>query len=280
MALELEHNPFTSSGGNLSGFALDASPVVPNDNADLFDRVVALGIDVTGGAGSVAIVTEAGQSRTVGMVAGGSLPVGVRRVLATGTTATGIVAYSTSLGPAYTSKPYPEAALTLTAVLPPDTALNETAFDADKNSDCVFACDFEGLDLSQPGYIWDAGGAGSGSYVGIRDDMLIVRAFDGGAPWDVGTAYLTSTMPSGDGTLVWSIELTLARVRAWWNGVELAQNGQRSATAPRPDYGGANESCYIGTQGGSIPSGETAASTAIATYTGASWLRYYKDQSV
>ena len=57
MALELEHNPFTSSGGNLSGFALDASPVVPNDNADLFDRVVALGIDVTGGAGSVAIVT-------------------------------------------------------------------------------------------------------------------------------------------------------------------------------------------------------------------------------
>ena len=48
-------NPFTSSGGNLSGFARDVIPVTPNDGADL--------------------------------------QVGIVRVWATGTTATGIVAF-------------------------------------------------------------------------------------------------------------------------------------------------------------------------------------------
>ncbi len=69
--------------------AWSAAAVTPNDGADLpkvFARITAVG------AGNIAVVCSGGGSVTLGIAAGGVLPVFVDRVLATGTTATGIVA--------------------------------------------------------------------------------------------------------------------------------------------------------------------------------------------
>jgi hypothetical protein len=86
-------NPWTSSGGNLTGLCRDIIPVTPNNDADIAAGTVAVGIKCTGDAGNVAIVTAAGETRTYPIASGEELPVGVSRVLATGTTATGIWAF-------------------------------------------------------------------------------------------------------------------------------------------------------------------------------------------
>lgn len=84
-------NPFDSSGGNLSGFATDVISVTPNDSTDLAN--VALGITCKGAAGDVVFVTAKGTTRTYPITLGEVLPVGIARVLSTGTTATGIWAF-------------------------------------------------------------------------------------------------------------------------------------------------------------------------------------------
>lgn len=80
-------NPFSSQARSISGPATDVLPVTPDDGTDLADVAIALYVE-TGGA--VAIDTVGGQTRTVEMADFSILPVGVRRVRATGTTATGI----------------------------------------------------------------------------------------------------------------------------------------------------------------------------------------------
>lgn len=68
----------------ITGFA-----VAPSDGADLADVTRAVFV---GGSGSLAVVFTSGTEVTLTGVAGGSvLPLRVRRIKATGTTATGIV---------------------------------------------------------------------------------------------------------------------------------------------------------------------------------------------
>ncbi|HEV8035863.1 spike base protein, RCAP_Rcc01079 family [Yoonia sp.] len=88
-------NPWTSSGGNLTGLARDVLPVTPNDSADILAGAVALGIVCKGSAGDVVIVTVEGNERTYPIAAEEILPVGISRVKSTGTTATGIWAFMT-----------------------------------------------------------------------------------------------------------------------------------------------------------------------------------------
>lgn len=88
-------NPFTSSGGNLSGFARDVAPVTPSDDDDIAPGSAALGIICKGDAGNVSIVTVEGNTRTYPIAAGETLPVGITRVRSTNTTATGIWAFLT-----------------------------------------------------------------------------------------------------------------------------------------------------------------------------------------
>jgi hypothetical protein len=80
-------NPFDSREASLSGPAHDIVPVTPSDSLDL--SIVALALYVQTG-GNLSIVTEAGTARTVTVADFSILPVGVRRVNLTGTTATGI----------------------------------------------------------------------------------------------------------------------------------------------------------------------------------------------
>ena len=88
-------NPFTSSGGNLSGFSMDIMPVTPSDSNDIVAGGAALAIVCKGAAGDVAFVTVAGNTRIYPIDLGEVVPAGITRVLATGTTATGIWAHLT-----------------------------------------------------------------------------------------------------------------------------------------------------------------------------------------
>lgn len=80
-------NPFENRAIALSGPATDIVPVTPDDATDLGDVAVALYIET---AGTVNLVTVNGGSRSVNVAGNSILPVGTRRVLSTGTTATGI----------------------------------------------------------------------------------------------------------------------------------------------------------------------------------------------
>ncbi len=77
-------DPFAARAGALSGPARDIAPIVPSDADDLSD--VAASIYVEAG-GVVRFETVAGGERTVKVASFSVLPVGVRKVFATGTDA-------------------------------------------------------------------------------------------------------------------------------------------------------------------------------------------------
>lgn len=80
-------NPFNNRVSSLSGPARDIVPVTPSDSTDLTD--VAIGLYVETG-GTIVLTTVQGQTRTVQVADFSILPVGVVRVLSTGTSASGI----------------------------------------------------------------------------------------------------------------------------------------------------------------------------------------------
>lgn len=80
-------NPFTGRSTALSGPATDLAPITANDAHDIQNVAIALYVE-TGGA--LRIVTVAGETRDLNVDDYSIMPVGVRRVMATGTTASGI----------------------------------------------------------------------------------------------------------------------------------------------------------------------------------------------
>jgi hypothetical protein len=86
-------SPFTGAGGNLTGFAKDVRAVTPSNDADLDANLAAIALICKGSAGDVSIVTASGETRTYPIGEGETLPVGVVRVRASGTTATALYAF-------------------------------------------------------------------------------------------------------------------------------------------------------------------------------------------
>lgn len=80
-------NPFENRALPINGPAHDILPVSPDDAADIGEIAVALYVET---GGSLTFVTVKGATRTVTVTDFAILPVGVSRVLATGTTASGI----------------------------------------------------------------------------------------------------------------------------------------------------------------------------------------------
>ncbi|MEJ1993202.1 MAG: hypothetical protein P8X50_16355 [Maritimibacter sp.] len=80
-------NPFQNRAIPLSGPARDALPVTPSDTTDLSH--VAVGIYVETG-GTLVVQTVTGATRTLNVDDFSILPLGVQRVMETGTTASGI----------------------------------------------------------------------------------------------------------------------------------------------------------------------------------------------
>jgi hypothetical protein len=85
-------NEFEEYKTSLTAPARNAAAVTPNDSTDLSNDSRALYV---GGAGDLSIVTVGGDTVTLSSVPAGSmLSIMVRRVRATGTTATNIVSLS------------------------------------------------------------------------------------------------------------------------------------------------------------------------------------------
>ena len=80
-------NPFDGAMKSLSGPATDIAPVTPSDTVDLPKVALSLYIET---GGMLSLVTEAGTARTVKVADFSILPVGTRRVNASGTTASGV----------------------------------------------------------------------------------------------------------------------------------------------------------------------------------------------
>lgn len=80
-------NPFKNRIQSLSGPATDALPVTPDDASDLPHVAIGLYAEI---GGAVSFVTVTGETRTITVADFSILPVGVRRVNATGTTAAGL----------------------------------------------------------------------------------------------------------------------------------------------------------------------------------------------
>lgn len=86
-------NPFKRRAVNLGGPSQDILPIVPDDIVELPQVAVALYVET---GGTIAIVTVSGEQRTLAMGDFSILPVGVRQIRATGTTALGIHAFMVS----------------------------------------------------------------------------------------------------------------------------------------------------------------------------------------
>lgn len=83
---------FETAGPGLDSPAAHAFAIVPSDSAELSEATRALYI---GGAGSLNVMLLSGATVSLSGVAGGSLlPLRLRQVLASGTTATGLVGLS------------------------------------------------------------------------------------------------------------------------------------------------------------------------------------------
>ncbi len=80
-------NPFANRTPSLSGPATDIIAVTPDDVTDLTETAIALYVET---GGTISLVTVRGAARTVNVTDNQILPVGARRVNATGTTAVGI----------------------------------------------------------------------------------------------------------------------------------------------------------------------------------------------
>jgi len=80
-------NPFSNRAASLQGPATDIQPVSPSDSVELPVTGIALYVE---SGGTISVVTVAGQDRVVEVPDFAILPCGIRRVNATGTTASGI----------------------------------------------------------------------------------------------------------------------------------------------------------------------------------------------
>jgi hypothetical protein len=80
-------DPFKNRAPNLNGPATDIIPVIPSDMTDFISVALALYVEA---AGTISFVAQSGENRTVAVTDFALLPVGARRVNASGTTASGI----------------------------------------------------------------------------------------------------------------------------------------------------------------------------------------------
>lgn len=86
-------DPFVSRTPSLSDPTRDIISVTPSDSVDLPQVGVAFYAET---AGTVSLITAAGKTRTIPVAEFMIVPVGVSRILSTGTTATGIHVFMVS----------------------------------------------------------------------------------------------------------------------------------------------------------------------------------------
>lgn len=80
-------NPFRGRALSLQGPATDMIPVVPSDTIDISDSAIALYVET---GGTLRVTTVVNTVRDLAVTDFSFMPLGVLRVHATGTTATGL----------------------------------------------------------------------------------------------------------------------------------------------------------------------------------------------
>lgn len=80
-------NPFENRTSSLAGPATDIFPVTPSDTVDMQNVAIALYVET---GGNLSVITSRGGARSISVANNSILPVGIRRVNASGTSATGI----------------------------------------------------------------------------------------------------------------------------------------------------------------------------------------------
>ncbi len=80
-------NPFHNRALSIQGPATDIAPITPDDDTDLTEVAITLYAE---SGGTICFDTVRGERRSVVVTDFSFLPVGARRVCATGTTATGL----------------------------------------------------------------------------------------------------------------------------------------------------------------------------------------------
>lgn len=154
-----------------------------------------------------------------------------------------------------------------------------------RNQPAVFACDFTGLDGEDAGgVIMDCGAGGNGCYIGFRaDGSFVCRSGSGGTAPAANIAEVTAAAGAiaGSGTLVWAFDGigSAVRARVWWNGVLVGSDtSSYTGSWTGSDPGGYLPGTDDGSNGVSI-SGEYYPG-ALPTYSTASTLRYYENQTI
>ncbi len=172
----------------------------------------------------------------------------------------------------------PEAGLTLTAEYAPESVLVDA--DINQNVPCILAFDVVGMDGSNGGFIFEAGGTSLSGYIGFEaDGTLIIRVGSGAARWNTGTSYYElangSDVVKGSGTLVVAVTTSHPNVRAYWNRVSL---GTAVAATSGSNWAGTGDGQFVGTLTSGLPIGEDGSNQL--PYSEISDLRYYENQTL
>lgn len=177
----------------------------------------------------------------------------------------------------------PESGLTLTSSFSVGAI---AAANLTPNQNAVFACEltWPGT-FNSNGLIFEAGGTGTGSGVGLISSgaTLRVHAGDGGSDpgASTSTAYVdiaaTNFIAGSSGTLAWDYRINPGRVRVWWKGTLLGTGDTSSGGALESNlWSGGDNGSFNNTVSGLV----NALTNGSFPGTLDSSLRYYQNQLV
>lgn len=145
--------------------------------------------------------------------------------------------------------PDPELGLTVTRRFPDQGEINSSLVDRDGN--CVYACELSWPSAATDGCIWEIGGSGQGSWIGLHSTQGFVFTAGGGgidgwlsgngkATFSINNAAFFSLYGGQSGTLCWEIQYTPPRIRAWWNNDLIGEAASPSGAWENNRFSGGN----------------------------------------
>jgi len=173
----------------------------------------------------------------------------------------------------------PEEGLTLTSTT---AAFDEFDLPGGE-TDAVFAGEITFPNPLAAGVLFEIGGSGQGSYLGILSDntSFVIRAGDGGSDngvTDAGKAeaiFNATEFAGRSGTIVWEFRVD-GRATLWFNGEIIAQDTAANGSFENNQYAGGDDGGW-GTSNGSIAGNGSSENWQGSLLSG---MRFYQGQNV
>jgi len=173
----------------------------------------------------------------------------------------------------------PEEGLSLTSTTAAFNTFNLTSGE----TDAVFAGEITFPNPLSAGVLFEIGGGGQGSYLGILPDNtnFIIRAGDGATDngvFDAGKAeaiFNATSLAGQSGTIVWEFRID-GRATLWFNGEIIAQDTAANAAWENNQYSGGDDGGW-GTSNGNIAGNGSTGNWAGSLL---SSMRFYQGQNV